>query len=211
MERMQMNENNIETKDAILKIFIDEVPFTRWSWEGLLEATEKANYPTDTAIAIFPNKLNSVAAHFSDWADRNMLDSLTNIDSNDLKIRTRIKTAVMARFEFLQTYKEAVRASLSYQCTPSRKINASRYVWKTSDCIWGWAGDTATDYNRYTKRTLLSSIIVSTTLIWLNDDSENLQKTNDFLDRRIENVMLFGKFKGKLMQWLPFTHKTSNN
>lgn len=203
-----MNKNNLEIKDTILKIFIDDVPFTGWNWDGLLEATTKANYPTDTAIAVFPDKLNSVAAHFSDWADRNMLDHLIGIDNDDLKIRTRIKTASMARFKFLQPYKESVRASLSYQCTPSRKINASQYVWKTADCIWQWAGDTAKDYNHYTKRTLLSGIIASTTLVWLNDDSKNLQKTSAFLDRRIENVMLFGKFKGKLTQWLPFTYKT---
>lgn len=203
-----MEKSNQDIKDTILKTFINDVPFNGWNWDSLLEAAQKTNNPLDMTIAVFPDKLNSVATYFSNWADRQMLDSLKEVDSNNLKIRMRIKTAVMARFECLQPYKEAIRACLSYQCTPARKMNAGQYVWKTADCIWEWAGDTATDYNHYTKRTLLSGIIISTTLVWLNDNTEDLQKTSEFLDRRIENVMLFGKFKGKLMQWLPSERQT---
>jgi ubiquinone biosynthesis protein COQ9 len=64
--------------------------------------------------------------------------------------------------------------------------------------MWRWAGDTATDYNYYTKRTILSGVIASTRLVWFDDDDPEHQETQAFLDRRIDNVMQFEKVKGKL-------------
>ena len=57
------------------------------------------------------------------------------------------------------------------------------------------AGDTATDYNHYTKRMTLSAVYTSTLLVWLDDNSEGWADTAAFLDRRLENVMRFEKWK----------------
>ena len=45
---------------------------------------------------------------------------------------------------------------------------------------------------------LLSGVLGTTTLTWLNDDSDDLVVTQEFLDRRIENVMQLGRFLGKI-------------
>ncbi len=80
-----------------------------------------------------------------------------------------------------------------------RKPAATKMVWYSADKIWEWAGDTATDYNRYTKRGLLSGVITATMLVWVHDKSEGYQKTSDFLDRRIDNVLVVGKLAGKIL------------
>jgi len=87
---------------------------------------------------------------------------------------------------------------LSYWTMPPRGVRAGGVVWRTADRIWDWAGDTATDYNRYTKRALLCGVIGSTTLAWLGDGSGDMTATRAFLSRRIENVMQIGKFVGKI-------------
>ena len=62
--------------------------------------------------------------------------------------------------------------------------------------MWRIAGDTATDFNHYSKRTILLGVYVSTVLVYLDDGSEDLSETRAFLDRRIDNVMQFEKVKG---------------
>ncbi len=91
------------------------------------------------------------------------------------------------------TGREAVRAALTFLALPPRNIHLPKCVWATADKIWRAAGDTATDYNHYTKRILLSGVLSATTLYWLNDDSAKKEKTWAFLDRRIDNVLKIGQ------------------
>ena len=63
--------------------------------------------------------------------------------------------------------------------------------------IWRLAGDTATDFNHYSKRAILIGVYGSTSLVFLDDESEDLDETRAFLDRRIEGVMRFEKAKAR--------------
>jgi len=61
-----------------------------------------------------------------------------------------------------------------------------------------WAGDTATDFNFYTKRLLLSGVLGSTTLYWLEDRSPGGVDTHGFLDRRLADVLALPKLGERL-------------
>ena len=63
--------------------------------------------------------------------------------------------------------------------------------------MWRIAGDVSTDFNHYSKRALLIGVYGSTSLIFLDDDSEGLADTRAFLDRRIDDVMRFEKVKAR--------------
>jgi ubiquinone biosynthesis protein COQ9 len=63
--------------------------------------------------------------------------------------------------------------------------------------MWRLAGDTATDYNHYTKRMILSGVYGSTLMAFLDDESPDFADTHAFLERRIDNVMQFEKAKAK--------------
>jgi ubiquinone biosynthesis protein COQ9 len=64
--------------------------------------------------------------------------------------------------------------------------------------MWRIAGDTSTDFIHYTKRMTLGAVYGSTLLVWLDDASEGSSETAAFLDRRIDDVMKFEKWKA---QW----------
>ena len=66
--------------------------------------------------------------------------------------------------------------------------------------MWRLAGDTATDYNHYTKRLLLAGIYSATLMAFIDDDSDGKAETRAFLDRRIDDVMKFEKAKAQLLQ-----------
>ena len=74
---------------------------------------------------------------------------------------------------------------------------ALRISWRSADLMWRIAGDTSTDFNHYTKRVTLGAIYGSTLLVWLDDQSADWVDTSAFLDRRIDGVMRFEKFKAE--------------
>ena len=66
-------------------------------------------------------------------------------------------------------------------------------LWEYSDEIWRRCGDTATDYNYYTKRILFNSAYATTELHLLTDQSQNKEESWKFLERRIEDILKVGK------------------
>jgi len=188
--------SHLDICDKILLLALDDAAFDGWSWEVVQGAAEKAGYEKHMATAVFPGKLKDVLIHLSDWADRQMLERLKDIDPESMRVRDRVRLAVQTRLSVLKDHKEAVKNSTGYWLRPFRKYEAARIVWRTADTIWNWAGDTSEDYNRYTKRGLLSGVLTSTMLYWMNDTSSDMGKTLRFLDNRIENVMQLGKIIG---------------
>ena len=83
-------------------------------------------------------------------------------------------------------------------------------IWQSADMIWGAIGDTSVDGNYYSKRAILSAVLSSTLIVWLSDnenagdasvDNESgtgKLKTQAFLDKRLENVMQFGRFQSDI-------------
>ena len=114
-----------------------------------------------------------------------------------LKIRDKIRSLVWRRLEIMAPAREAVRRALAILAMPLNLPLALRASWRTADLMWRIAGDTSTDFNHYTKRMTLAAVYGSTLLAWLDDQSEGWADTAAFLDRRIDDVMKFEKFKAE--------------
>jgi ubiquinone biosynthesis protein COQ9 len=112
-----------------------------------------------------------------------------------MKIREKIRALVWRRLEIMGPAREAVRRALAILAMPQNVPLALRMSWRTADLMWRIAGDTSTDFNHYTKRMTLGAVYGSTLLVWLDDQSEGWSETAAFLDRRIDDVMRFEKFK----------------
>jgi ubiquinone biosynthesis protein COQ9 len=193
-----MDQTNETIRDRILETLLPDIAFDGWTWKAAEQATIKAGYDRTMAAAVFPEGLPGVLDHFSCWADRRMLERLASIDTNQLKIRERIESAASARLDVLEPWKEAARLAARYRSVPHRAPHAARLVWRTADCIWQWAGDTSTDYNRYSKRALLAGVLASTAVAWLSERNDSLQDAKAFLHRRIDNAMGLGRLLGKM-------------
>ena len=115
-----------------------------------------------------------------------------------MKIREKIRALIWHRLEIMAPAREGVRRALAILAMPQNLPLALRISWRTADLMWRIAGDTSTDFNHYTKRMSLGAVYGSTLLVWLDDQSDGLDETAAFLDRRIEDVMRFEKFKA---QW----------
>jgi ubiquinone biosynthesis protein COQ9 len=91
------------------------------------------------------------------------------------------------------------RRALALLAQPQHAALSARLLWQAADAMWRAAGDTATDYNHYTKRAILSAIYSATLLHWTQDDSADFADTRAFIERRIDGVMRFEKTKAKLI------------
>jgi ubiquinone biosynthesis protein COQ9 len=192
-----MTDRNADIKNRIIESALPDIAFDGWTRDLLHKSARDCGYDVAMVRAVFPYGEKDAIKHFATMADDAMLKKLGAV-SSDMKIRERIAHAVRTRFEWLEDHKEAERLAISYWARPLRKIEGAKLVWATADKIWIWAGDTATDYNRYTKRILLSGILTATALYWLNDESKGHLDSWAFLDRRIENALALGKIAAKI-------------
>ena len=192
-----MQESTEAIRDKILDAALPAVAFDGWTLPMLRAAAQQGGYAEDMANAVFPDGVTTALEHFAGMMDRAMLTRLGDLPTDDLRIRDRIRAGVLARLAALEPHREAERLAVAYWMRPNRVRRGGKVVWQTADAVWTWAGDIATDYNRITKRGLLSGVLVSTTLVWLRNDDPSV--VAGFLDRRLENVLRLGKFGNGLM------------
>lgn len=153
--------------------------------------------PAIARLAFGKNPIDMVEAYVG-AVDAAMVDAFPSERVAAMKIRDRITELVWQRFVVMQPAREAVRSALAIMAMPQNAPRGAKLGWRTADRIWRLAGDTATDFNHYTKRITLGAVYSSTLLAWLDDKSDDLIESRAFLDRRIANVMRFEKWKA---QW----------
>lgn len=174
------------------------VPFEGWSMHALFQGAENASYKKGDVIRVFPGGAMDAVMHYHLQADAQLEEDLKQYHLDTMKIRARITLAVRLRLESHVKEKEAIRRALTLHMLPFNMPQATRALYHTVDTIWHAIGDTSTDFNFYTKRATLAAVYSATLLFWLNDESAGHEDTWSFLDRRIENVMQFEKFKHKV-------------
>ena len=91
--------------------------------------------------------------------------------------------------------RESLRRALALLALPTNVPFAAKLGWRSADIMWRLAGDTATDYNHYSKRAILGAVYASTMAVFLNDESDGFADTRAFLARRIDQVMRFESWK----------------
>jgi len=140
-----------------------------------------------------------IDAWFAD-IDVAMLASLPPERLSAMKIRARIAALIEARLQATAADRESLRRALAILALPQNLTKAGRLGWRTVDTIWRAAGDVATDYNHYTKRTILLGVYAATVTVFLDDDSEGFAETRAFLSRRIDGIMRFETAKSGFLK-----------
>jgi ubiquinone biosynthesis protein COQ9 len=171
--------------------------FDGWSDAAIAMAAGEIGVPADRARLAFPGGAVEMIDSWFDWIDKAMLLAFPPERIAAMKIRDRIRELILFRLEATAPYREALRRALSILAMPQNAIAGARLAWRGSDRIWRVAGDTATDFNHYSKRAILLGVYGATSLVFLDDDSADYAQTRIFLDRRIDEVMRFEKAKAR--------------
>jgi ubiquinone biosynthesis protein COQ9 len=187
--------DSIENKNLVLEEFLKLCPLEGWSDETLKKACLSCKIDENFSHLVFENGALDVAEFFSRNIDDAMFKQIEALDLTQMKIRDKIKEAVKIRLNLNLSYKAAIKRMINFYYHPKNSANALKNCYKTADLIWRSIGDRSTDFNFYSKRVILGKIYIRALLCFIDDNSENNNKTWNLLDSEIEKVMKIGKIK----------------
>jgi len=192
---LTLDELRIELAPAVAQAAI----FDGWSDAALVTASVGMGVDPAVARLAFPGGAIDMIAAWVAAVDARMEQAFDREVLAQMPIRERIRALVWFRLEAVMGLEEALRRSLAIQAMPQNLALTAKLAWRSADRMWRLAGDTATDYNHYSKRAILAGIYAATLAVFVDDESEGKAETRAFLDRRIEGVMKFEKAKAR---WL---------
>lgn len=175
----------------------EHAAFDGWTHKAVDSAAVQTGIDPAQARLAFPKDAAHMVDAYIEGVDAAMTAHFTVEKVASLKVRDRIRALIWFRLETMAPAREAVRTSLSILAMPQNLPLALKAGWRGADLMWRLAGDTASDYNHYTKRLILSGVYASTLLAWLDDQSDDWHETAAFLDRRLAGVMRFEKWKAE--------------
>ena len=171
--------------------------FDGWTATAVEAASVQLGVDPAQARLAFPKDPVGMVTAWIEGVDAAMEAHFTPDVIAAMKIRDRIRSMIWFRLEATGTAREAVRSALAILAMPQNVPLALKTGWRSADLMWRLAGDTATDFNHYTKRLIVSGVYTATLLAWLDDESEGWADTAAFLDRRLAGVMRFEKWKAE--------------
>jgi ubiquinone biosynthesis protein COQ9 len=184
-----------ETEGRLLTAALDHAETLGWTSRLVEAAARDVGLELAEAELLLPEGPRDLAALLARRDDRAALEALSVRDVANLKIRERIRAAALARTEAAMGHASATRRWMGFLALPTNAALGLRLLWASADGLWRWAGDTATDENHYSKRVLLAEILLSTLAIRIASGEEAAAA---HLDRRIDAVMAFERWKGRL-------------
>ncbi len=208
MERNLPDLNDTDpTLDEMRAALAAELPhhagFDGWTPVALEAAAAATGIDPAVARLAFPGgAVDMIDAWFA-HVDAAMLTDLPTEALVAMKIRARITALVEARLDLVAVDIEALRRALAVLALPQNLARAAKLNWRAADAMWRAAGDTATDFNHYSKRAILGGVYAATVMAMMADESENRADTRAFLGRRIEGIMRFEKVKARFSHSAP--------
>ena len=188
-----------ELRVEMAPLVAEAAVFDGWTAAAVEQAAKDFGADAGVAKLAFPGGAMDMIGAWIASVDLQMAEALPQDVLARMPIRERIRSLVQFRLDAIAGQEEALKRASAIMAMPQNAAQALKIGWRSADLMWRLAGDTATDYNHYTKRTILAGIYGATLAVFADDASDGKEKTRAFLDRRIEGVMKFEKVKAK---WL---------
>jgi len=189
-----------EVRAALAPIIARNAGFDGWSDAAVHAAADEIGVDRDVAKLAFKDNAIDMIDAWIDSIDMELAHRLPAEKLAAMKIRDRITALLATRLEIMAPDRESLRRAMAIMAMPQNLVRSAKIGWRSADRMWRLAGDTASDFNHYTKRMTLSAVYASTLSVFVNDDSDNFADARAFLDRRIDNVMQFEKVKFQAKQ-----------
>ncbi|MCJ2183856.1 COQ9 family protein [Novosphingobium sp. 1949] len=186
-----------DLRRALAPAIADAAAFDGWSADAVRQAAIGAGIDPELAAYAFAGKPMAMITAWVDAIDAAMAEAVAAESLARVPVRERIRRLVMARLEAAAGREEALVRALAIMAMPQNLARSTQLGWRSADRMWRLAGDTATDYNHYTKRTTLAAIYAATLHVFAREKDPEKPETRAFLERRIDGVMRFEKVKAQ--------------
>ena len=164
---------------------------------ALFETAERdARLAAGEASLLFPDGAGELIGFWRAEKDASLLRQARRFAAL-ARTSKRIEEAVFQRLQADQAHRAAAAAAAAWLALPPHWPFAARQLYATSDAIWRAVRDESVDSSFYSKRLILGGVYAAAHLFWLEDDSRHQTETRAFLQRRLQDVALFGKAKAR--------------
>ena len=178
--------NNQKEKSIFTKLHSEfkNGTFNNFNIRSILK---KNSIPEEDFYYYFPDKTKSLCNFFLSNLQLKLEKKIKNKIKNEKSISKRVNFIL---FELISLLNEDKAISLYFLNYISRKPTYLKKISiKFSDRVWRLLEDKSVDFNYYTKRMILSQILINSILYWRG--SNDLNKTQVFIEKQI---FLLGKF-----------------
>lgn len=186
-----------EMRAALAPVIPVHAAFDGWGGEALARAAGQLGLDPAHARLAFPGGAVEMIAAWFGWIDAELARRLPPERLALYRFRDRIAQLILTRLAIAAPDREAARRALAILALPQNAATGAKLGWRAADAMWRLAGDTATDFNHYSKRATLAAVYAATLLVWIDDESEDGADTRAFVARRIDDVMRFETLKAR--------------
>lgn len=146
----------------------------------------------------FPDKTKSLCNFFLSNLQLKLEKKIKKKIKNEKSISKRVNFIL---FELISLLNEDKDISLYFLNYISRKPTYLKKISiKFSDRVWRLLEDKSVDFNYYTKRLILSQILINSILYWRG--SNDLNKTQVFIEKQIFLLGKFGYYKSNFKKFI---------
>lgn len=174
---------------------LPEVVFDGWTEAAAKLAAERAGLTAGEQALAAPRGVIDLIEGFFDDAEARARENLKAEDLAALRVPEKVKQGVLAWLAALEPHREAVRRAAGRGFLPWGAGPAVQRSWKVADMVWTAAGDRSDDYNRYSKRGLLASVIPGIVLYWADNPAP--EDLDALIERRLASVSGIGRTVGR--------------
>ena len=200
-----------ENKQKILDNFLKLATFEGWSKETLILAVKNSNIDEKLLPIIFENEIFSLIEFLTKIRCQELEEMAKNNQNfSAKKTHEKISYLVFNLLNFDKDHKIALKRLINFYLNPKnfiptkdcdknmglKPLNQSlKELYFVSDFLWKISSDKSTDFNFYSKRFILAKVLIRSLLFYVDDNSENSIKTQNFIDLQIKKIIEFAKIK----------------
>ena len=122
-----------------------------------------------------------------------------------LRTHERVRELIILRLKIMNQEKKLINKTFLHLLLPSNYYLSLKILYKTVDEIWFLAGDNSSDFNYYTKRSILASIYTSTMIHFTNN--EKINESINIIDKQLKVVSGIPKLKNKVNDFITISSK----
>lgn len=200
MAKSKLNDSIEYEKLLILTKFLENAPFERWSNHNLKSSAAECGFSSGYVSLLFNKGIDDLTGYFYQILNRSLAESFLKKNMYT-KIVDKISYLIELKLDLYDSHRRAIPLLVQYNIAPQNLRQTQSFLWQTCDQIWFLAGDKSTDYNYYTKRTLLGYVYTSSVMYWLSDESANYAETKKFIRCKLQEVLKLGQWKDSVMRF----------
>tara|TARA_Y100001960_G_C14508617_1_gene745297 strand:- start:54 stop:671 length:618 start_codon:yes stop_codon:yes gene_type:complete len=173
-----------------------------WNEKLFKSISLKKNIKYVEISSLFPQGYIDLLIFYLDQINIEMTLLLKKQNLDNLKTHQKIKQIIISRLNIYQDNRKLFNKTFIFLSLPQNSKLAIKSLYKTIDLIWFLAGDKSTDFNFYTKRSILAGVYISTVFNFFRNKDLNI--AIDHLDRKLRDINKIPKIKNKFKSFKNF-------